>query len=211
MKRLFYIFFVVCLCISCGQTAEKKSYEYKANTKPIKVASYEIMDQGRCLGFVYKYKYERPNGELRHYYTIQDINDIMIGYVGEHGRTIAYTKSGEENLGNNPLDLAVQKIMYTSSNMKLYFAGTTREPILEHQKIASRKRTVREDFTLSARRPSTSKKQKTTETEKDNDSEEGSVKFDDDEDSYEYESDEDEGDEDDGEREDWGDIDNEEW
>ena len=193
---------MILFLVSCASNYREQSYVYQPNTEHKKAATLEIMQNAKCLGFVYRYNWENDFGELRHEYFIHDVHDNIRGYVGYDGRTIAYERNGNQtSLGNNTLDNAVQKIFNLDNNFRLFFAGTKRSPKIGRMSIENVG-----DKSLhvgtKVERPKKAIEKKSTEKPE---------KIQKEEEKEEEEENENEEEEEDDEEENWGDVDNEEW
>lgn len=199
MKKIICFFSLILLFVGCASERVMPSYVYEPNTEHKKAATLEIMQNAKCIGFVYRYNWENDFGELRHEYFIHDLHDHIVGYVGYNGNTIAYKRNGgHTSLGNNTLDNAVQKIFKLDNNFRLYFAGTKRSPKIGRMSIENVGDTSLHAGTKVARpKKDTSKKIQKEEEEEEEETKE--------EEETEEEEEEEE------EEENWGDVDHEEW
>ena len=204
MKKIICFFSMILLFVGCASERVMPSYVYEPNTEHKKAATLEIMQNSKCLGFVYRYNWENDFGELRHEYFIHDLHDHIVGYVGYNGNTIAYKRNGEHtSLGNNTLDNAVQKIFKLDNNFRLYFAGTKRSPKIGRMSIENVGDTSLHAGAKTAR-PNKNTEKKNTEKSKELQEEE-------EKEHSETEETEETEEESEDEEENWGDVDNEEW
>lgn len=203
MKKVICFLSMILLFVSCASSRVRPSYVYEPDTEHKKVATLEIMQNSKCLGFVHRYNWENDFGELRHEYFIHDLQDSIVGYVGYDGRTLAYNKNGgHTSLGNNTLDNAVQKIFKLDNNFRLYFAGTKRSPKIGRMSFENVGDTALHSGSKVARPKKNPEKPKKIQKE-----EEEIENVEEKEEEQEKEDEEDEEDE----AENWGDVDNEEW